>query len=349
MSPAGGVAVDRLDRGSDWARVHAVVLGLGPAGFSAADNLLHLGARLTVLLEDAGPDEGPDAETEERAELLAVLGADVRRAPEASWTGVLGGLDGPDLVVAPPRFGEDHPVVLTARAVGLPVWGEVDLAWRLRTPDAAAWLVVAGQGRAAVVAYLEAMLRAAGLAAAPAAGDVGLPPVEVVMDPAPYVVLPVGLSADQLARAGGLAAESAAVLSADGTAEHRAHLGRAYEGVRVACVYHRADAGTEELVREADVVEGARAIGVGIGVPSVGDLGLVEELLADRAFVAERRTSAAELGTLADLPDDDPARLVAALAAAALARAVGVDQAAVREGLRTGPADLPPDPVDPRG
>ncbi|HYG93903.1 MAG TPA: cyanophycin synthetase, partial [Nocardioides sp.] len=70
-------------------------------------------------------------------------------------------------------------------------------------------------------------------------------------------------------------------------------------------------------------------------VPSVGMVGLVEDVLADRAFVEERATSAAELCTVADLASPAPHFVANALAAAALARAHGVAPAAVRDGLRS--------------
>jgi UDP-N-acetylmuramoylalanine--D-glutamate ligase len=63
-------------------------------------------------------------------------------------------------------------------------------------------------------------------------------------------------------------------------------------------------------------------------------LGLVDDILADRAFIEERENSAAELCTLADLASPAPHFVANALAAAALARAHGVSQAAVRDGLR---------------
>ena len=67
-------------------------------------------------------------------------------------------------------------------------------------------------------------------------------------------------------------------------------------------------------------------------------LGLVEDLLVDRAFIEERGTSAAELCTIDDLSADGttpaPHVVANALAAAALARAHGVSQTAVRDGLR---------------
>ena len=139
-----------------------------------------------------------------------------------------------------------------------------------------------------------------------------------------------------------MGAESAAVLNvADdhldwhgSTAAYAADKGRIYENVERACVYNVADPTTERLVREADVAEGARAIGFTLGMPSVGMVGVVEDILADRAFVEERATSAAELCTVGDLASPAPHVVQNALAAAALARAHGVPPAAVRDGLR---------------
>jgi UDP-N-acetylmuramoylalanine--D-glutamate ligase len=317
VSPTDPAALGRHD---PWDGVHAVVAGFGAAGFAAADNLTHLGARVTALGETA------DGRAEE-AELLEVLGATVRLG--AGATTALP--DDADVLVASPGWDES-PLVRQARGRGLPVWGEVDLAWRLRDPEhPAPWLCVAGaRDTTRVVGMLEAVLHAAGLRTV-AAGAAGLPVVEVVMDPEPYDVLAVGLTADQLRGAGALAATSAAVLDVGAAA---ADLGRVYEQVRDACVYLTADPATEALVRDADVVEGARAVGVTTGVPAVAMLGVVEELLVDRAFIAERTTSAAELCAVDDLPDTTPETLTDALVAAALARAHGVGQVAVRDGLR---------------
>ena len=90
---------------------------------------------------------------------------------------------------------------------------------------------------------------------------------------------------------------------------------------------------TEQLVRDADVLEGARAIGFTLGTPAVGMVGVVDDVLADRAFVEERQTSAAELCTLDDLASTAPHYVANALAAAALARSHGVAPGA-RSGRR---------------
>ncbi len=169
-------------------------------------------------------------------------------------------------------------------------------------------------------------------------------------------MLAVELSSFQLHYTSSMSAQAAAVLNVAedhldwyaSMAAYAADKGRIYENAQRACVYNVADPVTEELVREADVLEGARAIGFTLGMPSVGMLGVVEDILADRAFVEERETSAAELCTLADLTTEGtagpaPHTVQNALAAAALARAHGVGQAAVRDGLRGFRPDAPPD------
>jgi UDP-N-acetylmuramoylalanine--D-glutamate ligase len=329
-----GKDLTSLGRHDSWEGVRAVVAGLGVSGFAAADNLTHQGAAVTVL------DDTSDATREEKGTLLEVLGADVRLGPGS--TAALP--DGVDVLVTSPGWRPDAPLLAQARDRGVPVWGEVELAWRLRDPEhAAPWLAVTGtNGKTTTVQMLETILRAAGLRTV-ACGNVGLPIVEAVMDPTPYDVLAVELSSFQLHYTDSMAAESAAVLNVaedhldwySSFADYAADKGRIYERVARACVYNVDDPTTEQLVRDADVQEGARAIGFTLGVPTVGMLGVVDGVLADRAFVAERQTSAAELGTVADLASDAPHFVSNALAAAALARAQGVPPVAVRDGLRS--------------
>ena len=44
------------------------------------------------------------------------------------------------------------------------------------------------------------------------------------------------------------------------------------------------------MVEDADVVEGARAIGFTLGIPGLSMLGVVDDLLVDRAFIEQRAT-----------------------------------------------------------
>lgn len=328
-----------LGRADSWEGVRAVVAGFGASGAAAVDNLLHLGAEVRAVAESVSP------KILERVELLEVLGA--RIDVHEGATSVLP--DDVDVLVVSPGFRPDAPIITAARERGVPVWGEVELAWRLRDPEhPAPWLCITGtNGKTTTVQMLESILRAAGLRSV-AAGNVGLPLTEAVMDPEPYDVLAVELSSFQLHYTESMAAESAVVLNVaedhldwyDGQDHepmtgYARDKGRIYHGVERACVYNVADAATEQLVRDAEVVEGARAIGFTLGVPGPGMLGVVDDILVDRAFIEERATSAAELCTLEDLASSAPHFVANALAAAALARAHGVSQVAVREGLRS--------------
>ena len=328
---------DNLGRRDSWEGVRAVVAGFGVSGFAAADNLNHLGAHVLAL------DESDAGDRPAKAELLEVLGAEVRLGPGSTATLP----DDVDLVVTSPGWKPTAPLLAQARERGIPIWGEVELAWRLRDPaHDTPWLCVTGtNGKTTTVQMLDAILKAAGLRSI-AVGNVGLPIVEAVMDPEPYDVLAVELSSFQLHYTESMSAEAAAVLNVaedhldwytgpTGMADYAADKGRIFQRVQKACIYNVADPETERLVREADVVEGARAIGFTLGMPGVGMVGLVEDILADRAFIEERDSSAAELCTLSDLASTAPHIVANALAAAALARAHGVPQSAVRDGLRS--------------
>jgi UDP-N-acetylmuramoylalanine--D-glutamate ligase len=326
--------LDELGRHTEWDGVRAVVVGIGVSGFAAADNLLHIGATVTVLAEAA------DDRQREKATLLEVLGATVRIGP-----GETRSLPADvDLLVTSPGVPPTAPVLVEAGRRDVPVWGEVELAWRLRDRDRpGVWLGVTGtNGKTTTVQMLDTITRAHGLRSI-ACGNVGLPIVEAVMDPEPYDVYAVELSSFQLHYTSSMSAHAAAVLNVaedhldwySSLEEYAADKGRIYHQVRSACVYNVADPVTEQLVRDADVVEGARAVGFTLGTPAVGMVGLVEDVLADRAFIEEREHSAAELCTVADLASPAPHFVANALAAAALARSAGVATTAVREGLRS--------------
>ncbi|HET7328378.1 MAG TPA: UDP-N-acetylmuramoyl-L-alanine--D-glutamate ligase [Nocardioidaceae bacterium] len=320
-------------RHSPWGEVRVVVAGLGVSGFAAADSLVHLGAQVTVVDERAGA-----AETD-KATLLQILGADVRIG-----AGSTAALPRPvDLVVTSPGWRPSAPLLTAAAARGVPVWGEVELAWRLRDPDHhTPWLAITGtNGKTTAVSMLSSMLTAAGLRA-PAVGNVGTPILQAVMDPEPFDVLAVELSSFQLHWTHSMSAQAAAVLNiAEDHLDWHGSMHRyvdakatIYERAQVACVYNADAPVTEQMVREAEVVEGCRAIGFTQGVPQIGMLGVVDGVLADRAFVDDREVSAAELGSVADVTPAGPHNVANALAAAALARAHGVSPAAVRQGLR---------------
>ncbi len=313
------------------------VTGARVAGFAAADALLRLGASVTVV------DDSDDDGIRERATILEVLGADVRIGPRASESISLTS----DLVVTSPGWPPTATLLRAASASGIPVWGDVELAWRLRADDnPAAWLCLTGtNGKTTTVRMLESILRASG-ARATAAGNVGLPLVDAVLSGdgsgAPYDVLAVELSSFHLHWIHSVRPLASAVLNVaedhvdwhGSMAAYTAAKGRIYRDTSVACIYNVDEPVTENLVRAADVEEGCRAVGFTLGLPSAGMLGVVDDVLVDRAFITERATSAAELAAVSDVRPAGSHNVANALAAAALARAYGVSAGAVKAGLQ---------------
>ncbi len=318
-------------RTSDWSAVHAVVAGVGVAGFAAADHLVHLGARVTVI------DAADGDKQRQRADILEVIGATIRLGDGDSLP------QDADVLVVSPGLSPLSPVIGAAQAAGVPVWGELELAWRLRGDNPAPWLTVTGtNGKTTTTLMLESILRAAGLRTA-AVGNIGVSIIDAVMDPTGFDVLAVEVGAPQLPFL--LTARPLASVCLNLAADHvdlfgsfeayRAAKARIYANTEVAAVYNTADRATELMVEEADVVDGCRAVGITLGVPSRSMLGVVDDLLVDRAFIDNRADNAQELASVHDVHPFAPHNVGNALAAAALARAFGVEPSAVREGLQT--------------
>ncbi|MEU1973371.1 UDP-N-acetylmuramoyl-L-alanine--D-glutamate ligase [Microbacterium sp. NPDC019599] len=332
---------------ADWKGLRAAVLGLSVTGFSVADTLAELGADVLVVTEKAD---------EEYERLLPVIGARL-------WTGPLDTVPGeladfaPDVVIASPGFAPGHPVISWVQESGIALWGDVELAWRVRdkvvradgTP--ADWILITGtNGKTTTTRLTATMLVEGGLRAAPV-GNIGTPVLDAVRDPAGFDALVVELSSHQLWYLGlqsgpdPVSPHASACLnladdhlewhgSADAYRDAKAHV---YDHTRVACVYNKADEATMRMVEDAEVVEGARAIGFDLGVPGPSDLGVIEGILVDRAFLEDRRTSALELTTVQELAQAGlaaPHIVANVLAASALARSLEVPPAAIRDALR---------------
>lgn len=332
---------------ADWSGLRVAVLGLSMTGFSVADTLAELGADVLVLSESA---------EEEYARLLPVIGARLELGPLDAVPEALRAF-GPEVVIASPGFAPAHPVIRWVQDEGIALWGDVELAWRVRdkvlradgTP--ADWVLITGtNGKTTTTQLTATLLVAGGLRAAPC-GNIGVPVLDAVRDPAGFDVLVVELSSHQLwylglSRSEGELFPHAAVclnLADDhlvwhGSAQaYRDAKALVYRNTRVACVYNKADEATRRMVEEADVVEGARAIGFDLGIPGPSDLGVVEGLLVDRAFLDDRARSALELTTVADLEAaglSAPHIVQNILAASALARSLGVEPEAIHGALQ---------------
>ncbi|MFI1718166.1 UDP-N-acetylmuramoyl-L-alanine--D-glutamate ligase [Streptomyces litmocidini] len=324
------MGIGKVTEQLDWNGKKVTVAGLGVSGIPAARVLHARGALVTVV------NDGEDERSRAQAAELEAEGITVRLGDGATLP------TGTELIVTTPGWQPDKPLFAAAAEAGVEVWGDVELAWRLRGPGAAPWLAVTGtNGKTTTVRMLASILEAAGLRTA-AVGNIGVSLLDAVLGEQEYDVLAVELSSYQLHWAPSVRAHSAAVLNLapdhldwHGSMEaYAADKGRIYEGNQVACVYNVADKVTEDLVREADVEEGCRAIGFTLGTPGPSQLGVVEGILVDRAFVENRQKNAQELAEVSDVQPPAPHNIANALAAAALARAFGVEAKAVRDGLK---------------
>lgn len=313
----------------DWSELRVAVLGLGATGFSVADTLVELRSRVRVI------HGAPDAD---RERLLDVIGSERVLAPsDDEQLAALQEFE-PELIVISPGYPSHHPVLAWATEHGVAVWGDIELGWRLRDKTAriADWICITGTNGKTTTTQLTAhMLVAGGLRAVPA-GNIGTPLLDVLRDPIGYDAIVLELSSFQLDRVHSISPYASVCLNlADdhidwhgSAAAYRAAKARVYENTQVACVYNRNDLATEQMVEEADVVEGARAVSFGLDVPPPSGIGIIEGIIVDRGFHADRRNTALEIVTVDELMSRGlgaPHMVQNILAASALARSRGVE------------------------
>lgn len=329
---------------ADWSELSVLVTGIGVTGFSVADTLAELGASVLVV-------DGKDTEhTRQAADTLKIVGVkDVLLGDEAVAglpdVTAIGGVI--DVVITSPGWRPDHPVLSAAQAAGIRIWGDAEFAWRVRQRQGrrtARWVALTGtNGKTTVATMAEAMARAQGLDAI-AVGNVGTPILDAIRYPAGYDLLIVELSSFQLHWIDHIEPEASVVLNLaedhldwhGGFDNYAAAKAKVYENTRLAAIYNDGEPLTMRMVEQADVIEGCRAIGITTDTPQRSMVGVVDDLLVDRAFLKNRASQAYELAEFSDIGRPAPEHMVLnALAAAALVRAVGVEPAAVQAGLRS--------------
>lgn len=326
---------------ADWSGLNVAVLGLGVTGFAVADTLAELGSNVRVYATNADED---------RVTILGVIGVAYEQhpldtVPDTLQTSV------PDVIVVSPGFHPDNPVLDWAANLGVAVWGDIELAWRVRDKVSAdaEWVLITGtNGKTTTTQMTASFLAAAGKRVAPC-GNIGVPVLDAVRDPSGFDVFVVELSSYQLhsmALDGPGAVVPWASVCLNVADDHidwhgsfeayTAAKAKVYNNTKVACVFNKGDDATRTMVEDAEVVEGARAIGFGLDTPGRSDFGIVEGILCDRAFLDDRAHTALELTTIDELLAVDlaaPHIIMNILAASALARSLDVSTAVIHEVL----------------
>jgi UDP-N-acetylmuramoylalanine--D-glutamate ligase len=161
----GGVDTELHDRAvKSLAGLNVVVAGLGRSGMSAARFLRRCGALVTAT------DLRPASEI---TGALVLEAMDVKIEAESGF----GPFDGYDLVVTSPGVPQGTPILAGARAAGVEVISEIELAYRFI--DAPVIAVAGTNGKSTVTALLGKVLETAGLKVF-VGGNIGTPAIEYV-------------------------------------------------------------------------------------------------------------------------------------------------------------------------
>jgi UDP-N-acetylmuramoylalanine--D-glutamate ligase len=312
---------------SDWSELKAVVYGLGVSGFSVADTLNELGAKVLVIADKA------DTEV---VDILDVLGVDHLIGQDSASVHKRFAEFSPDVLITSPGIKPDNALIVQSRTAGIAVWTDIDLAWRVRDKAgiASQWICITGtNGKTTVTQLVEKMLLSAGIKAA-ACGNIGIPILDVVRDPANFDVLVVELSSFQLEYINNIEPLASVVLNlAEDHLDWHGNMnqygltkGKIYNNTKVCCLYNVGDKTTSELMQSSSNTDSAQAVGFTVNTPAPNEIGWVEDILVDRAFVDDP-AMAVELASLSDLNSSvfvSPHLMANIAAAASLARAVGV-------------------------
>jgi len=178
-----------------------VVFGLGKSGLSAARLLLREGAHVTVL------DARTEAQLGPAADELRAHGVHLALGPTPE-----GLLDASSLVVVSPGVPLSLPELVRARAQGVQIWGEIELAFRF-LPEGVPFIGITGTNGKSTTTALAGELFAQSGQRTFVGGNLGRPLTEAAMDKTPHAVHVVELSSFQLEGIDTVRVTAAAILN----------------------------------------------------------------------------------------------------------------------------------------
>jgi len=243
-----------------------------------------------------------------------------------------------DAVVISPGWRQDHPLIIKVLASDLEILNEIDLAWLIRAEVAPGqkWLALTGtNGKTTTVEMTAKILQTAGLKAV-ACGNVGDTVIEAVDRPEPYEYLVLELSSFQLHWAKQAEFVSSAILNiADDHLDWHGTFD-AYADAKFSILDRSAiavlNADDGEVVKRSNRFTD-RKVFFSLDTPAPGEIGVVEDLLVDRAFVSDPQ-QASMICELSDIKPTVPHNVSNALAAAALARSIDIPHETIQKALQ---------------
>jgi UDP-N-acetylmuramoylalanine--D-glutamate ligase len=242
-----------------------------------------------------------------------------------------------DYLLISPGWKESHPLIAQAMKSDVQILNEIDLAWEIcqeRSPGQK-WIALTGtNGKTTTVEMNAAALRAGGLHAV-ACGNVGKTVIECVDSNENFDALVLELSSFQLHWLKQAEFLSCAILNIadDHTDWHGTFdlYARAKISILDRSLTAILNGDDKEVVGRTSHWNG-RKVFYSLDTPKPGEIGLVEELLVDRAFVPDPQ-EASMIAELIEIKPTVPHNVSNALAAAGLARTLGVAHEKIREAL----------------
>ena len=243
---------------------------------------------------------------------------------------------GIDFAVVSPGWRANHPVVLNLKNLGIEIIGEVDFAWRIKEVIAPSqkWVALTGtNGKTTTIKMVESIFKSAKINGA-ACGNVGQTVIESVMQEPALDYLALELSSFQIHWSELPKYESVALLN---IAEDHIDWHGNFDNYAQAKLKLLKQA-KKSFVNKSDKVlstkvQGGSVIWFSLDTPQPGELGVVENLLIDRAF-SPSPSEANEISELVDITPTVPHNIMNALAASALALSLGVKYQAIKDGLK---------------
>ena len=244
-----------------------------------------------------------------------------------------------ELAIISPGWRPDHPVIEEIKAREIPHMSEIDFAWEMKRQIAPQqrWIALSGtNGKTTTIQMVENIMRSAAVAGV-ACGNVGRTVIESIK---PEIeILAIELSSFQIHWSDRARFEAIALLNIspnhiDGHGSFDSYRDAKLKLISLSkrSLINVSDATLSRAWPDLISSSQSQLIPFHLGSPASGEIGLVEDLIVDRALV-EDPMNAEVLLEVAILPSKAPHNVSNALAAAALAKLVGIDAKAIAQGL----------------
>jgi len=298
----------------NFSKSKILILGGGVTGTALANSLTRRGATVAIA----------DDKKIDNSAFTTLMTDDVN---VSEW----------ESVVVSPGWKPSHPLIRKLDGVGVAITNEIDLAWKIKQEEAPhqRWFALTGtNGKTTTVEMAAAAMRAGGLHAI-ACGNVGDTVIDAVESKEKYDVLVLELSSFQIHWMKNAQFNASALLNiADDHTDWHGDF-EEYARTKISLLDSSStgilNADDAEVVKRSVHWKG-RKVFFTLDTPSPGEIGVVEEFLVDRAFVADPQ-EAAMICELNEIKPTVPHNVSNALAAAGLARAAGVDHESIRSAL----------------